>query len=132
MLEILYVEDNPADVFLISSAISKIDAELVLTCVSDGEAAIEFLRKCQDKPCLILLDLGLPRIDGAEVFRAVKANLNLRDVPVIVFAERDGRRRVEKTGHLPELFLSKPMDLDGYADIARQITELCRATPSVA
>jgi CheY-like chemotaxis protein len=126
MLEILYVEDNPADVFLISNAIRKIDAELVLTSVGDGEAALEFLHKSSARPCVILLDLGLPRVDGADVFNAIKSTPAFADVPVVVFAEREGRRRIQSTGHTPELFLSKPMDLDGYIAIAEQIVQLCQ------
>ena len=132
MLEILYVEDNPADVFLISNAIRKIDAELILTSVGDGEAALEFLHKTRARPCVILLDLGLPRVDGTEVFRALKSDPKLRDVPTVIFAERDGRRRVENTGHVPDLFLSKPMDLDGYVAIAKQIVELCQPAEASA
>jgi len=132
MLEILYVEDNPADVFLISTAIKKIDSDLILTSVGDGEAALEFLKKSSGQPCVILLDLGLPRVDGTEVFRALKSDPKLRDVPTVVFAEREGRRRVESTGHVPDLFLSKPMDLDGYVTIAKQIVDLCQPAGAVA
>lgn len=126
MLEILYVEDNPADVFLLSTAVKRIDSALVLTSVGDGQAAIEFLKAASGSPCVIVLDLGLPRVDGAEVLAAVKSNPELRSVPTVVFAGREGRRRIEKAGYLPELFLSKPMDLDGYVAIAKQIVELCQ------
>lgn len=132
MPEILYVEDNPADVYLISNAIRKIDAELVITSVGDGEAALEFLHKTAERPCVILLDLGLPRIHGADVFKAIKSIPAFADVPVIVFAERDGRRRIEATGHSPDLFLSKPMDLDGYIAIAEQIVQLCQSAAGIA
>ena len=132
MLEILYVEDNPADVFLISTAIRKIDSDLILTSVGDGEAALEFLHRASEHPCVILLDLGLPRVDGTEVFKALKSDPKLRHVPTVIFAERDGRRRVEKTGHVPDLFLSKPMDLDGYVTIAKQIVQLCQPPEDAA
>lgn len=124
-LEILYVEDNPAEVYLLSEAIRKINPNLGLTVVGDGEAALQFLAASAGKPCVIVLDLGLPRIDGVEVFQAVKSNREFRHVPVVVFAEETGRRRILQTGETPDLFLNKPMDLTAYGEIARQIIDLC-------
>lgn len=128
MLEILYVEDNPADVFLLSTAIKKINTSLVMTSVGDGEKALEFLRNANGGPCVIVLDLGLPRVDGVEVLKAIKSNPDFQDCPVVVFAERDGRARIEQSGHKPELIVRKPMDLDGYADIAGKIINLCESS----
>jgi CheY-like chemotaxis protein len=124
-LEILYVEDNPAEVYLLAAAIRKLDPGLVFTTVGDGEAAIEFLKKAKDHPCVIVLDLGLPKVDGIEVLKAVKCNPELEHVPTIILAEKHGRARVELTGYTPDLFLSKPMDLDGYTKFAEHIVELC-------
>jgi CheY-like chemotaxis protein len=130
MLEILYVEDNPADVFLLSTALGRIDSGLVLKSVGDGEAALEFLRSSNGCPSVIVLDLGLPRIDGVEVLSVVKSNPDMRHVPTVVFAERDGRKRIASAGCVPELILSKPMDLDGYIAIAKQIAGLCYPAPA--
>src|ERR1700678_1096592 len=98
MLEILYVEDNPADVFLLSTAIKRLNSALVMTSVGDGEKALEFLRNADGCPCVIVLDLGLPRVDGIEVFRAIKSNPDFRECPTVVFAERDGKARIERSG----------------------------------
>ncbi|SRR6266566_4663435 len=125
--DILYVEDNPAEVFLLAEAVRKVDPTLKLKSVSDGESALAFLSAATDQPCVIVLDLGLPKIDGAEVFKAVKSNPAFNAVPTIVFASPAARRKIETTGYAPDLFLTKPMDLDGYADIAAQIVALCTA-----
>jgi CheY-like chemotaxis protein len=132
MLEILYVEDNPADVFLLSTAIKKINSALVMRSVGDGEKALDFLRRANGCPCVIVLDLGLPRVDGVEVLKAVKANPDFRDCPTVVFAERDGRARIERSGYTPELILRKPMDLDGYSAIAKQIIDLCHSSTALS
>ena len=124
-LEILYVEDNPAEVYLLSEAVRRINPNLGLTVVGDGEAALAFLATTTGKPCVIVLDLGLPRIDGVEVFRVLKSSTEFRHVPVVVFAEDPGRKRIAETGETPDLFLKKPMDLTGYDEIARQIVDLC-------
>jgi CheY-like chemotaxis protein len=132
MLEILYVEDNPADVFLLSTAIKKINSALVMTSVGDGEKAIDFLRNANGCPCVIVLDLGLPKVDGVEVFKAVKANPDFRGCPTVVFAERDGRARIERSGYLPEIVVPKPMDLDGYSTLAKQIIDLCESSAALS
>ena len=132
MLEILYVEDNPADVYLLSTAIKRINSALVMTSVGDGEKALEFLRKASGCPCVIVLDLGLPRIDGVEVLKAVKSNPDFRDCPTVVFAESDGKARIERSGHIPELILSKPMDLEGYVGVAKQIIDLCESSAALS
>jgi CheY-like chemotaxis protein len=123
--EILYVEDNPADVFLLGEAIRRQSNAVLLSSVDDGESALSFLNAATLLPCAIVLDLGLPRIDGAEVLRVLKSNPSFRSVPTAVFAEHSVECQMRKDGHLPELFLIKPSDLEGYDTIASQILALC-------
>ena len=123
--EILYVEDNPADVFLLREAMSKLDRNLNMISVGDGEAAISFLNEAEVPPSVIVLDLGLPILDGTEVLRVVKSTPEFSAVPTVVFADNAARRRLENDGHAPDLFLVKPGDLEGYTTIATQILALC-------
>ncbi len=123
--EILYVEDNPADVFLLGEAIRRKSAAVMLSSFDDGESALSFLHGAKLLPCAIVLDIGLPRIDGAEVLRVLKSNPSFRSVPTAVFADQSVQRQMKKDGHLPELFLTKPSDLDGYDTVAGQILALC-------
>jgi two-component system, chemotaxis family, response regulator Rcp1 len=74
---------------------------------------------------VIVLDLDIPRINGTEVLKAVKSHPELKAVPTVMFAEKGARRQIEMTGYSPDLFLSKPMDLDGYAVVAEKIVKLC-------
>lgn len=126
-LEIVYVEDNPAEVYILFEAIRRISSDLRLTVVSDGEAALAFLDTVQDRPCVIVLDLHLPKVGGLEVFQAVKVHPKFHRVPVVMFAEEPDRKEVRSTGYLPDLFLRKPMDLKGYSEIAQQIIDLCKS-----
>lgn len=125
--EILYVEDNPADVFLLGEAIRRKSDAVLFSTVDDGESALSFLKGAKLLPCAIVLDVGLPRIDGAEVLRAIKSNPSFRSVPTAVFADHSVQRQIKSAGHLPELFLTKPSDLDGYDAVAGQILALCGA-----
>ena len=123
--EILYVEDNPGEVFLLTDAVRKLDAQFQVRSLADGEQALRFLRTLDTHPCVIVLDLGLPKIDGSEVFRNLKSNPQLAAIPVVIFAEPRVRARLTAGGPSPDLFLSKPMDLEGYKVIAQQIVALC-------
>jgi CheY-like chemotaxis protein len=127
LTEILYVEDNPADVFLLGEAIRRQSDAVLLSTLDDGESALSFLNGARLLPCAIVLDIGLPRIDGTEVLRVIKSDPSFRSVPTAVFADESGRRQIERAGHLPELFLTKPSDLDGYDAVAVQILALCGA-----
>jgi CheY-like chemotaxis protein len=130
--EILYVEDNPADVYLLREALFKLDDKMGFVNVEDGESAIELLMVSLVPPCVIVLDLGLPKVDGTEVLKAVKSSPCLKKVPTVVFADNTGRRYVQNKGHIPDLFLTKPTDLAGYKAVACQILALCGKPASLA
>jgi len=125
--EILYVEDNPGEVFLLREAVRRLDENVRLVSAGDGEVALTLLLSENVRPSVIVLDLDIPKIDGTEVLKAVKSHHELKVVPTVVFAEKAARRQIEMTGYTPDLFLSKPMDLDGYMIVAQKIIALCAA-----
>src|SRR5580698_3440963 len=116
--EILYIEDNPAEVFLLREAVRKLNQDVRLITAGDGEVALALLFESSLRPSVIVMDLDVPRIDGTQVFKAVKAHPELRTVPTVVFAEKAARGKIHLTGFAPDLSLTKPMDLDGYAAVA--------------
>jgi CheY-like chemotaxis protein len=124
-VEILYVEDNPGEVFLLREAVRKLNENVRLVTAGDGEVALALLLSDRVPPSVIVLDLDIPKVTGTEVFKAVKSHPDLMDVPTVVFAEKAARRQIEMTGFLPDLFLTKPMDLDGYTVVAKKIIALC-------
>jgi chemotaxis family two-component system response regulator Rcp1 len=123
--EILYVEDNPGDVFLLQQAVLKVNEHVRLVTAGDGEAALALLLSAGVRFSVIVLDLDIPKINGTEVLKVVKSHPELKAVPTVVFAETAARRQIQLAGHSPELFLSKPMDLDGYMVVAEKIVALC-------
>jgi len=125
--EILYVEDNPGEVFLLREAVRRLDENVQLVSAGDGEVALTLLLSENVRPSVIVLDLDIPKVDGTEVLKAVKSHHELKVVPTVVFAEKAARRQIEMTGYTPDLFLSKPMDLDGYMIVAQKIIALCAA-----
>jgi CheY-like chemotaxis protein len=82
--EILLVEDNPGDVRLVAEGLRARGTEHGLHVVADGEAALAFVRAGRPRPDLVLLDLSLPRKRGLEVVGELKADPELRRIPVIV------------------------------------------------
>jgi CheY-like chemotaxis protein len=87
--DVLLVEDNHADVYVTRLAFSRSKVGAVLHVVSDGDEAMDFLRRRgawagAPKPDLVLLDLNLPRKNGREVLSEMRADPNLRRIPVVV------------------------------------------------
>jgi chemotaxis family two-component system response regulator Rcp1 len=88
-LELLLIEDNAADIRLLKEGLSVFQSEFHLSVVSDGEAALDYLKrrgkyKNAGRPSLVLLDLNLPKKDGLEVLREMKSDPSLKRIPVLV------------------------------------------------
>jgi two-component system, response regulator len=92
-LTILMVDDDPDDFFLVRHALGDKKNGIDLRLLEDGEELMNYLlqlgqfeeRACAPPPCLILLDLNMPRMDGREALREMKADPSLRHIPVVVF-----------------------------------------------
>jgi two-component system response regulator len=127
--EILLVEDNPGDVELTRVALE--DAKLLNTLhvVSDGVAAIAFLRRQPPyakapRPDLILLDLNLPKKDGREVLAEIKNDESLRIIPVIVLTTSKTDEDILRSYKLnANCYVTKPVDFNGFAAVVRSIQE---------
>src|SRR5262245_21497666 len=88
-LEILLAEDSPADADLMREALTELTVPSRLGVVEDGEEALAFLRRegpyaCAVRPDLIVLDLHLPRKNGRQVLAAIKADGDLKCIPVVI------------------------------------------------
>jgi two-component system, chemotaxis family, response regulator Rcp1 len=124
-IEILLVEDNPADVRLTVEALKTAKVRNRMRVVEDGEAALALLRDpTQVRPDLILLDLNLPGIDGREVLQQVKSDPELAVIPVCILttskAEEDVLRAYQ---HHTNCYIVKPLDLHQFVRVIEQIEE---------
>ena len=133
-IEILLVEDNPADVRLTREALKESEVRNNLVVVADGEQALAFLRREGEyadarRPDLILLDLNLPRKDGREVLADVKADPDLRRIPVVVLTTSAGEEDVLSAYDLQAAcYITKPVDLDQFINVVRSIEEFWMTT----
>ena len=119
-LNILLVEDNPGDVRLMREALRADGIFEVLHVVTDGDQALRFLQRRSPfenaiRPDLIFLDLNLPKKDGREVLADLKADDDLRRIPVIVLTTSEAERDVRNAYNLhANCYVRKPADLDEY------------------
>ena len=126
--DILLVEDNAGDVFLIENAMRACSTNCNLYLVKDGEAAMSFLNQeaeysTSPRPQLILLDLNLPKKDGREVLAEIKTDPNLKNIPVVVITESAAEDDVLKSyQRYANCYITKPNNLSLYNQTIQTIT----------
>jgi two-component system, chemotaxis family, response regulator Rcp1 len=124
---ILLIEDNPDDVFFLQTVLARGETPKELDIVSDGEAALRFLRReppfeSAVRPHLILLDLKLPKLSGIEVLRQIKSDEELRRIPVIVLTTSGAADEMNATYDLlATSFIRKPESLEAFARVVEGI-----------
>ena len=126
-VRILLVEDNPGDVDLTREGLEEASLHNDLFIAEDGEQAMTFLRnegphKDAPRPDLILLDLNLPRMDGREVLAEIKADPELRRIPVVVLTSSEAEEDVLRSYNLhANCYITKPVDLEKFLKIVQSI-----------
>jgi CheY-like chemotaxis protein len=125
-INVLLVEDDPGDVLMTREAFEEY-LHNQLDVVSDGESALAYLRREEPyshvtRPDLILLDLNLPRRDGREVLAEIKADPELRPIPVIVLTTSRAEEDVLRSYQLhANAYVTKPVDFEGFIEAIKQI-----------
>lgn len=127
MIKILLAEDNPADVYLIRTALAEHGVDLPLEVVADGEDVLQVLRRPtpEYQLCLIILDLNLPRHDGIEILQQVRDSERLAAIPVVVLTSSDSPRdRVIASQLGAARYLRKPSNLDQFLSLGAIFKEI--------
>lgn len=128
-VEVLLVEDNPGDVRLTREAFKDGRVLVNITVAADGVEALEVLRhegKFTEaaKPDLIVLDLNLPRKSGREVLEEIKADDELKRIPVIVMTTSKAEQDIHRAYNLnANCYVTKPVDLDEFLNVVRSIED---------
>ncbi|MBL0226540.1 MAG: response regulator [Geobacteraceae bacterium] len=129
-LTILLVEDNPDHAVLVMRSLGDFKVANRILHVEDGQAALDYLsgngpyadRMTYPLPNLILLDLRLPKIDGLEVLREIKANAGLKPIPVVVLTTSDAEQDLTKAYEFgANSFLTKPIDFLEFTSLMRDL-----------
>jgi CheY-like chemotaxis protein len=125
--DVLLVEDSAAEARLAREALRETRLPVQLHVASDGVQAMDFLRRQgpyqeAPRPHLVLLDLNLPRKDGREVLRDIKADDELRRIPVVVLTTSQAPTDIIRAYELyANCYIQKPLELDGFIEIVKSI-----------
>jgi CheY-like chemotaxis protein len=129
VVDVLLVEDDPGDVVLIKEAFEFNKVHNALHVVSDGVQALDFLYRRNGhegapRPDLVLLDLNLPRKDGREVLEEVKADTDLRTIPIVVLTTSEAEEDILRSYDLhANAYVTKPVDFDRFIEVVRLIDD---------
>jgi chemotaxis family two-component system response regulator Rcp1 len=128
-VEVLLIEDNPGDIRLTQEAFREGRFMVNLTVATDGVQAIDILNHRgpytqTPRPDLILLDLNLPKKSGREVLGEIKADDELKRIPVIVMTTSKAVQDVHRVYDLnANCYITKPVELDEFLNVVRSIED---------
>ena len=133
---VLLVEDNADDVILTLRSFKKNSFPYKIVVVNDGAEALNHLfgddpqsqREIAKVPKVILLDLNLPKVQGLEVLKRLRADPLLKNVPaVILTSSNEEKDRTEAENLGADLYIRKPINFNDFDDVAQQIKDLLSA-----
>jgi CheY-like chemotaxis protein len=128
-IDILVLEDNPGDARLIREILNENKLYSSLYIVNDGVEAMSFLHNegkfsIAPKPDLIILDLNLPRKDGREVLAEIKADDELKHIPIVIMTISQAEEDILKTYKLhANCYITKPIDLNEFIKVIKSIED---------
>ena len=128
-IEVLLVEDDPGDVLMTREAFEEHKVRNRLSVVSDGAEALAYVRREGEfadatRPDLILLDLNLPKRDGREVLKELKADPDLREIPIVVLTTSSAESDVLASYQLhANAYVTKPVDFERFISAVKQIDD---------
>jgi CheY-like chemotaxis protein len=126
---ILIVEDDAGHARLIEKNLERASLHNRVSRFDNGQAILDFLfqrgsgpKRVTDAPYLILLDIRMPRVDGIEVLRQIKADPELRKIPVIMLTTTDDPREVERCHDIGcSSYIVKPVDYEKFAEAIKSL-----------
>lgn len=126
-IDVLLVEDNPADVRLIMEAFKDCKISNRFHIASDGDEALNFLynrgdHKVSPKPDLILLDINLPKRNGFDILEEIKQDDSLKSIPVIVLTTSNSDEHIKRSYKLnANCYVNKPLDFEKFLEVVKTI-----------
>jgi len=129
--KILVIEDNSADIFILRHALDTVGEPYELEVLTDGEAALAFVAEHREgarepEPCVILLDLHLPKYNGLEVLAAIRKEPPLSHIHVLVLTSRASPEEEEQIVILGGVCYLKPTGLPAIKQLASELIAICK------
>ena len=127
---VLLVEDDADDVLLIRDAFSaKINVKLIHE--KNGFEALTYLKELKAKtallPCLIIMDINMPKLNGKQLLSILKDDNDFQSIPMIVFTTSSDNTDKEYCSNFDVPMITKPFDIDSFNETARQFLSYCQA-----
>lgn len=128
-LVILLAEDDAGHATLVQRNLKRGGVANTIIHVKDGQEALEFVRcegafagRVRNGPLLILLDINMPRVDGVETLRQLKADDATKHIPVIMLTTTDDPREIERCYQLGcSVYITKPVEYSGFVEAIKQL-----------
>lgn len=125
---ILCVDDDADDRELLGDIMYKVAPELLVVYAEDGLQAMDLLQQSHELknlPCLIVLDLNMPFLDGRQTFERIKANPNYNNIPLVILStsESPADKASFSRGGIP--FFVKPVEMSVFKNIAQEMVNIC-------
>ena len=129
---ILVAEDQPVEVMLLKRAFSQVGVKTPVRFVKDGQEAIDYLsgqesfndREANPLPCMMLLDLKMPRMDGFEVLDWVRQQPSLKRLPIVVFSSSTIPEEIDRAYDLgANSFIMKPAGMEAQRAVVEQLQD---------
>ncbi len=135
--KIVVVDDNTADVHLLRLALDQQRNEYELDVLQTADEALQFVQEHRDgargfHPCVILLDLHLPKYDGLAILRAIRQAPPLAHIHVVVLSGLASPADRDKIAALGALYRQKPSDLNDYLELGAEVLALCASSTAAA
>ncbi|OPY23032.1 MAG: response regulator PleD [Methanobacterium sp. PtaU1.Bin097] len=128
-IEILLIEDNLGDNKLTTEVFQEAAVPNIIHMVTNGVDAMNFLKQeggfqDSDRPNIILLDLNIPKKDGREILKEIKADPELKYIPIIVLTNSESEQDIKNTyKHYANAYITKPIDMDEFVKVIKSIEE---------
>jgi CheY-like chemotaxis protein len=130
---ILYAEDDLDDLFMIRQAFEQFDGSTQILHANDGFEALEQLKKAKENqqlPCLIILDINMPGMNGREALIRIRQSDHFKEIPVVLFTTSSSELDKAFAKKWASEFITKPLVFSELEDLARRFVSLCTASVS--
>lgn len=125
MTKILHIDDDPDDREMLDEVIRQIAPAVEIVSAGDGRAGVNYLKSADNLPCLVILDINMPILDGKKTLEVIRQNPSLEKLPVIVFTSSTSKADAAFFLSCKVEVINKPYSSVGLEQVARRIVEYC-------
>ncbi|MBD0288253.1 MAG: response regulator [Bacteroidota bacterium] len=125
---ILYAEDDPDDVFIVTQAFKNYHESIHIVHASNGLEAVQYLHQLTQKktyPCLVIMDINMPGMNGRDALVHIRQSETLKDIPVVLFTTSSSHLDQEFARRWSAGFITKPLAYDELEGLAKKFVDLC-------